>query len=73
MARYLLNRLISLLLSLAVASVAIFAVIELVPGDPASFMLGINASGSTQTPVEASRTGTKGWQNNRKLSFGRPK
>ncbi len=47
MLRYSLSRLVSLLLSLLVASVVIFAVIEVIPGDPASFMLGMNASDET--------------------------
>ncbi|MEZ5779024.1 MAG: ABC transporter permease [Paracoccaceae bacterium] len=47
MQRYLLKRLISLALSLLVASLVIFAVIEIVPGDPASYMLGLNASEDT--------------------------
>jgi peptide/nickel transport system permease protein len=36
-----------LLLSLLVASVIVFAVIEVIPGDPASYMLGLNASPET--------------------------
>jgi peptide/nickel transport system permease protein len=44
---YALKRLRSLVLSLLVASVVIFAVIEVVPGDPAAFMLGINAQEDT--------------------------
>lgn len=44
---YILKRLISLAVSLAVASAVIFAVIEIAPGDPASFMLGINAQPDT--------------------------
>jgi peptide/nickel transport system permease protein len=47
MLRYTLSRLVSLVVSLAVASVVIFAVVEIVPGDPASFMLGLNASDET--------------------------
>lgn len=47
MHRYLLRRLISLALSLVVASLVIFTVIEIVPGDPASYMLGLNASEDT--------------------------
>ncbi len=47
MLRYLSSRLISLCVSLVVASVVIFAVIEVIPGDPASFMLGLNASEDT--------------------------
>ncbi|HRO16371.1 MAG TPA: ABC transporter permease, partial [Paracoccus sp. (in: a-proteobacteria)] len=41
--RPLIRRLLSLTLSLLVASAVIFAVVDLVPGDPASFMLGTGA------------------------------
>ena len=44
MLRYLLSRLLSLGLGLLAASLIVFAVINLAPGDPAAFMLGINAS-----------------------------
>ncbi|ARE38635.1 Dipeptide transport system permease protein DppB [Rhodovulum sp. P5] len=44
MLRYAMSRLISLTLSLAAASVVIFAMIEVIPGDPAAFMLGLNAA-----------------------------
>lgn len=47
MLRYVLKRLLSLCISLAVASLIIFTVIEVAPGDPASFMLGINAQPET--------------------------
>ncbi|MDK8873459.1 ABC transporter permease [Paracoccus sp. SSJ] len=47
MLRYLIRRLISLGLSLLVASALIFSVVELVPGDPASFMLGTGAQPET--------------------------
>ena len=47
MLRYTLKRLMSLILSLAVASLLIFFVIEIAPGDTASFMLGINAQADT--------------------------
>ncbi len=47
MLRYALKRLVSLAVSLAVASVVIFLVVEVAPGDPASFMLGINAREDT--------------------------
>ena len=47
MVRYLLGRLIILMLSLAAASVVIFATIEVLPGDPAAFMLGLNAQPDT--------------------------
>ncbi|MCY0092903.1 ABC transporter permease [Hoeflea ulvae] len=43
MTAYLLRRLLSLWLSLVAASLVIFLVMEAVPGDPASFMMGINA------------------------------
>jgi len=43
MTAYLLRRLLSLSLSLVAASLVIFLVMEAVPGDPASFMMGINA------------------------------
>jgi len=52
MLRYAFTRALSLALSLIVASVVIFAVIEVIPGDPASFMLGLNA---TPEAVEALR------------------
>ncbi len=47
MLRYFLKRLLSLAISLMVASAVIFVAIEVVPGDPASYMLGINAQPDT--------------------------
>jgi len=47
MPAYLLGRLASLILSLIVASIVIFLVLEVVPGDPAQFMLGLNAQPDT--------------------------
>jgi len=47
MLRYSLKRLLSLAISLVIASLVIFLVIEVAPGDPASFMLGINAQEDT--------------------------
>ncbi len=47
MVRYVLLRLLSLAISLVVASVVIFAAIEVIPGDPAAYMLGINAQADT--------------------------
>ncbi|WP_372885788.1 ABC transporter permease, partial [Shimia sp.] len=47
MLRYGVKRLFSLLVSLLVASVVIFVAIEVVPGDPATYMLGINAQEDT--------------------------
>lgn len=53
MLRYSLKRLLSLSLSLAVASLVIFLVIEVAPGDPASFMLGLNAQPDTIAALRA--------------------
>ncbi|WP_417604731.1 ABC transporter permease [Primorskyibacter flagellatus] len=53
MLTYLLKRLTSLVISLLVASLVIFLVVEVAPGDPASFMLGLNAQPDT---VAALRT-----------------
>lgn len=47
MLRFVLSRALSLSLSLIIASLVIFAVIEVIPGDPAAFMLGLNASPET--------------------------
>ncbi|GAA0310985.1 ABC transporter permease [Rhodovulum strictum] len=44
MLRFALSRLLSLGLSLLAASVVIFAAIEVIPGDPAAYMLGMNAT-----------------------------
>ena len=44
MPSYILGRLVSLILSLIAASIVIFFVLEVVPGDPAQFMLGLNAT-----------------------------
>ncbi|MBV7409053.1 ABC transporter permease [Maritimibacter sp. DP1N21-5] len=44
MLRFAVSRFLSLALSLLVASVVIFAVIEVIPGDPAAYMLGMNAT-----------------------------
>jgi peptide/nickel transport system permease protein len=53
MLRYTLKRLLSLIISLAVASLVIFSVIEIAPGDPASFMLGMNAQPETLAALRA--------------------
>ena len=44
MSLFLLRRLISLIFTLALASVVIFAMLEIVPGDPAQLMMGLNAT-----------------------------
>ena len=53
MLRYILKRLLSLIISLFIASLVIFAVVEVAPGDPASFMLGINAQPDTIAALRA--------------------
>lgn len=53
MALYLIRRLVILCLSLAAASIVIFLVIEVAPGDPASFMLGMNARPDTVAALRA--------------------
>ncbi|MFD1344624.1 ABC transporter permease [Litorisediminicola beolgyonensis] len=53
MIAFALRRLISLALSLLVASAVIFLVVEVIPGDPASFMLGINAQPDTVAALSA--------------------
>ena len=53
MLRYVLRRLISLGLSLLIASAVIFSVTALVPGDPASFMLGTGAQPETVAALRA--------------------
>jgi len=47
MIRYAARRALSLILSLIAASIVIFAIIEVIPGDPASFILGVNAREDT--------------------------
>lgn len=60
MLRFALTRALSLTLSLIVASLVIFAVIEVIPGDPAAFMLGLNAQPETVVALreELGLTGT---------------
>lgn len=53
MIRYATGRVASLLISLIVASMVIFVVIEVIPGDPASFMLGVNAREDTLAALRA--------------------
>lgn len=51
MIRYILGRLVSLVLTLIAASLVIFFVLQIVPGDPARFMLGLNATEATVTAL----------------------
>ncbi|MCA0963538.1 ABC transporter permease [Salipiger bermudensis] len=53
MLAYALKRLLILAISLAIASLVIFLVVEVAPGDPASFMLGINARPDTVAALRA--------------------
>lgn len=53
MRRYLIRRAASLLVSLAVASAVIFSLVALVPGDPATFMLGTGAQPDTLAALRA--------------------
>ena len=53
MLAYALKRLFILAISLAIASLVIFLVVEVAPGDPASFMLGINARPDTVAALRA--------------------
>ncbi len=51
MLRYFLARLISFAASLLIASLVIFTVVEVVPGDPASYMLGLNATPAAEAAL----------------------
>ncbi len=59
---YVARRFVSLAISLLVASLVIFVAIEVVPGDPAAYMLGLNAQPDTvaalrsELGLDASRT-----------------
>ena len=53
MTTYLAGRLASVLLSLIVASIAIFLIMEVLPGDPAQFILGMNAQPDTLAALRA--------------------
>lgn len=62
---YALKRLFALVTTLFVASVLIFLVVEVVPGDPAAYMLGLNAAPETvaalRTELGLDRTGFSRW------------
>ncbi|MEL7466925.1 MAG: ABC transporter permease [Pseudomonadota bacterium] len=53
MLRFILSKIVSLIVSLGVASLVIFAVVEIIPGDPAAYMLGINAQEDTVAALRA--------------------
>jgi len=62
---YALKRLAALVMTLVVASVVVFLVVEVVPGDPAAYMLGLNAAPDTvaalRTELGLDRTGVARW------------
>lgn len=47
MAAYIAQRIASLLLTLLVATIVVFVVLNILPGDPASYMMGLNADPET--------------------------
>ena len=53
MLQFFLKRLMALVLTLVVASVVIFLCLEIVPGDPALYMLGLNAQEDTLAVLRA--------------------
>ncbi|MGX9355456.1 ABC transporter permease [Roseobacteraceae bacterium S113] len=53
MAPYIFRRFVSLIVSLFIASAVIFLVVEVAPGDPAAFMLGLNAQPETVAALRA--------------------
>ena len=53
MTRYLSGRIVSLVLSLVAASVIIFLMLEMLPGDPAQFILGMNADPANLAALRA--------------------
>lgn len=52
MIAFLARRLLVLMLSLVVASLVVFTAVEVVPGDPAAFMLGMNATPETVAALQ---------------------
>lgn len=53
MALFVVRRIAALLLTLLVASIVVFAVMEVLPGDPAALMLGVNARADTLAALRA--------------------
>ena len=47
MLQYFVRRIVTLFFTLVIASLVIFVSLEIIPGDPASYMLGINAQEDT--------------------------
>ena len=53
MIRFALRRLAALVATLAVATVIVFLVMEVIPGDPALYMLGVGATDETIAALRA--------------------
>lgn len=53
MLRHVLGKLAAMVLSLAAASIVVFVVVEIVPGDPAAAMLGVNVQPDTLAALRA--------------------
>ncbi|MGH6943661.1 MAG: ABC transporter permease, partial [Geminicoccaceae bacterium] len=53
MALLVVKRLVTLILTLAVATLVVFVVMEVLPGDPAALMLGVNARPDTLAALRA--------------------
>lgn len=53
MIRFILRRVLALALTLIIASVLVFVIIEVIPGDPASYMLGIGATDDSVAALRA--------------------
>ena len=53
MSTFVAKRLFALLLTLLVASAVVFAALEVLPGDPATVMLGVNARADTLAALRA--------------------
>ena len=49
MGKYIIKRLIQMLLALVIVSFGVFMIINLIPGTPAEVLAGTNASGKLQT------------------------
>jgi hypothetical protein len=53
MALYLIKRLAAFLITLLASAIVVFLVLEVLPGDPASIMLGVNARADTLAALRA--------------------
>lgn len=53
MARFLLRRMLALAVTLALAAIIIFAVLEVLPGDPAAIMMGVSATPANVAAMRA--------------------